>query len=49
MLLDPEMRKRVEEQGMEVVASTPAQFDAFVQSEMKRWARVIADAGIQPE
>jgi len=49
VLLDPEMRKRVEEQGMEVVASTPAQFDAFVQSEMKRWARVIADAGIQPE
>lgn len=49
VLHDPEMRRRVEEQGMEVVASTPAQFDAFVQSEMKRWSRVIAEAGIQAE
>jgi tripartite-type tricarboxylate transporter receptor subunit TctC len=49
VLHDPEMRRRVEEQGMEVVASAPAQFDAFVQSEMKRWSRVIAEAGIQAE
>jgi tripartite-type tricarboxylate transporter receptor subunit TctC len=42
-------RKRIEEQGMTVVASTPAQFDAFVQSETKRWAKTVADAGIQPE
>ena len=45
----PDMRKRIEEQGMTVVASTSAQFDAFVQSEMKRWAKTIADAGIQAE
>ena len=45
----PDMRKRIEEQGMTVVASTSAQFDAFVQSEMKRWAKTIVDAGIQPE
>jgi tripartite-type tricarboxylate transporter receptor subunit TctC len=45
----PDMRKRIEEQGMTVVASSSAQFDAFVQSEMKRWAKTIADAGIQAE
>lgn len=49
VLRNPEMRKRIEEQGMEVVASKPEQFDAFVQSEMKRWARVISEAGIQAE
>jgi tripartite-type tricarboxylate transporter receptor subunit TctC len=49
VLRQPEMRKRIEEQGMEVVASKPEQFEAFVQSEMKRWARVIHDAGIQAE
>jgi tripartite-type tricarboxylate transporter receptor subunit TctC len=49
VLRNPEMRKRVEEQGMEVVASPPQQFDAFVQSEMTRWARVINEAGIQAE
>lgn len=49
VLAQPETRKRIEEQGMSVVASTPAQFDAFVQTEMKRWAKTIAEAGIQPE
>jgi tripartite-type tricarboxylate transporter receptor subunit TctC len=49
VLRDPEMRKRIEEQGMEVIASKPAQFDAFVQSEMKRWAKVVSETGIQAE
>ncbi len=49
VLRNPEMRKRIEEQGMEVVASTPQQFDAFIQSEMTRWAHVIQQAGIQAE
>jgi tripartite-type tricarboxylate transporter receptor subunit TctC len=34
---------------MTTIASTPEQFDAFVQSEMKRWAKVVAEADIQPE
>lgn len=49
VLRNPEIRKRIEEQGMEVVASRPEQFDAFIQSEMTHWARVISDAGIQAE
>lgn len=49
ILRNPEMRKRIEEQGMEVIASKPEQFDAFVQSEMKRWARVVSEANIQAE
>jgi tripartite-type tricarboxylate transporter receptor subunit TctC len=49
VLRTPEIRKRIEEQGMEVVASRPEQFESFVQAEMKRWARVINEAGIQAE
>jgi tripartite-type tricarboxylate transporter receptor subunit TctC len=49
VLRNPEMRKRIEEQGMTVVASKPEQFDAFVQAEMKRWGKIVHDAGIQAE
>lgn len=45
----PDIRKRMDELGMEPVASTPAQFDAFIQAEMKKWARVIAEAKIEAE
>jgi tripartite-type tricarboxylate transporter receptor subunit TctC len=44
-----ETKKRIEEFGMEVVASRPEQFDAFIGAEMKRWARVIKEANIEPE
>lgn len=46
VLAVPETRKRIEDLGMQVVASTPAQFDALLRSEMKRWSKVIADARI---
>jgi tripartite-type tricarboxylate transporter receptor subunit TctC len=45
----PETRRRVEDFGMDVVASRPEQFDAFIVAEMRRWARVIQDAKIEPE
>ena len=45
----PNIKKRMDELGMEPVASTPEQFDTLIQSEMKRWARVIADAKISPK
>jgi tripartite-type tricarboxylate transporter receptor subunit TctC len=49
VLANPETKKRIEELGMEIVASKPEQFDAFVQSEMKKWARVITDAKIEAD
>ena len=45
----PEMRKRVEELGAEVVASKPEEFDAFIAAEMQRWGRIIKDANIRLE
>ena len=49
VLATPEMRKRIEDLGMEVVASRPEQFDAFIAGEMRRWERVIRDAKIEAE
>jgi hypothetical protein len=34
---------------MEIVASKPEVFEQFIASEIRKWARVIADAKIQPE
>jgi tripartite-type tricarboxylate transporter receptor subunit TctC len=49
VLANPDTKKRIEELGMEIVASKPEQFDAFIQSEMKKWARVVTDAKIEAE
>ncbi len=43
----PEVKASVEGFGMDVVASRPEQFDAFIASEMQRWHRVVADANIE--
>jgi tripartite-type tricarboxylate transporter receptor subunit TctC len=45
----PETRKRIEDFGMEVVASRPEQFDAFIAAEMQRWGRVVKEAKIESE
>jgi tripartite-type tricarboxylate transporter receptor subunit TctC len=47
VLAMPEIKKRIEELGMEIVASKPEQFDAFIQSEMKKWGRVVTEAKIE--
>ena len=38
---DPEVKKRMVEQGLEVVASTPAEFTAFQAREWARWKTLI--------
>ncbi|TWD76243.1 tripartite-type tricarboxylate transporter receptor subunit TctC [Variovorax beijingensis] len=38
---DPEVRKRMVEQGLEIVASTPAEFTAFQAREWTRWKTLI--------
>jgi tripartite-type tricarboxylate transporter receptor subunit TctC len=47
VLAMPDIKKRIEELGMEIVASKPEQFDAFIQSEMKKWGRVVSEAKIE--
>jgi tripartite-type tricarboxylate transporter receptor subunit TctC len=47
VLADASVRARIAEQGAEVVASSPAEFRAFIKDETERLGRVIRDANIQ--
>ena len=43
----PDVRKRFDALGMEVVGNTPAEFAAAITAETPFWAKVIRDAGIK--
>ncbi|HYC45141.1 MAG TPA: tripartite tricarboxylate transporter substrate binding protein [Burkholderiales bacterium] len=45
----PDVRERIQSQGLDPSPNTPDQFQAFVKSEVARWSKVIADAGIKPD
>jgi tripartite-type tricarboxylate transporter receptor subunit TctC len=45
----PDVRARLAGQGAEVVTMTPAEQDQFFAAERKRWAQVVATAGIKAE
>jgi len=48
-LKDPEIVQRFRNQGVEVVASTPAEFGKLVQGEVTKWTQLIKDANIRIE
>jgi tripartite-type tricarboxylate transporter receptor subunit TctC len=43
---DPSVKAKLAEQGLTVAGNTPEQFRDFLDSETKKWARVIKDAGV---
>ena len=48
---DPEVRKRLEDLGLEIVPPadrTPEYLAKFLPEDMARWAKVVHDAGISP-
>ncbi len=45
----PELRARLEDLQLQPVGSTPAQFEAFVQKEVTRWADVVKATGAKAE
>ena len=45
----PEIAKRFEQDGVDAVAGTPAQFAASIKSDLARWAKVIKDNRIEPQ
>lgn len=49
ILLAPDVKARLANSGIEVAPGTPRQFEEFMQSEMRKWAKVAKDAGIVPE
>jgi tripartite-type tricarboxylate transporter receptor subunit TctC len=49
ILLLPDVRKTLQDNGIEPGSGSPQQFAAFIGTEMAKWARVAKEAGIQPE
>ena len=49
VLKSDETRKRVENEGAEVVRMTPAEFGRFMAEETQKWAKVVKQAGISAE
>jgi tripartite-type tricarboxylate transporter receptor subunit TctC len=47
VIRSPEIRARLSGQGAEVATMSPAEQDAFFNQERKRWAAVVAQAGIK--
>jgi tripartite-type tricarboxylate transporter receptor subunit TctC len=49
LLKEPDVVKRFHDQGVEVVASSPEQFQKLVQSEVSKWTQLIREANIRIE
>ena len=49
ILKDPEVVKRFRDQGVEVIAGSPAAFSQLLQSEVVKWTQIIKDANIRIE
>lgn len=45
----PDMRAKFASQGFEAAGTTPAEFGAYIKSEIAKWGKVIRDAGIRAE
>jgi len=45
----PDQVKRFEERGLDIIAGTPEEFSAHLQSEYKKWGRVIRERGMKAE
>jgi tripartite-type tricarboxylate transporter receptor subunit TctC len=45
----PDVKQRFADQGMTAAGGTPEQFADYIKSENVKWAKVIKDAGVQPE
>ena len=48
-LKSPEVYDRITTQGMEVLGSTPQEFDQHIRAEAKKWAKVVRESHIRPE
>ncbi len=49
VLQSPDLRRRMNETGMEPSGNTPEQFDAFIRSEIEKWAPIVKAAGLKAE
>jgi tripartite-type tricarboxylate transporter receptor subunit TctC len=45
----PEAKKSFTSEGAEVVRMSSAEFGQFIASELKKWGKVVKDAGMKPQ
>ena len=48
-LRSPEMADRIAREGADVIASSPAEFGAYMKTELAKWAKVVKDNGLKVE
>ena len=46
-MADPAVKAKLAEQGLTVAGDSPEHFRGFIESESRKWAKVIKDAGLQ--
>jgi tripartite-type tricarboxylate transporter receptor subunit TctC len=46
-MADPAVKAKLADQGLTVAGNTPEQFRGFIDSESKKWAKVIKEAGLE--
>jgi tripartite-type tricarboxylate transporter receptor subunit TctC len=49
VLADPELRKKIQDMGADVVGNSPEEFGAWMKAESAQWAEVIKAGNIKPE
>jgi len=45
----PEVRERLAGEGADPVGNRPEEYDAYIRSDIEKWMKVVAKAGIKPE
>jgi hypothetical protein len=48
-LQTPEVKEALLAAGADAVGNTPAEFDAIIRMELKKWAKLVKDAGIKAD
>jgi tripartite-type tricarboxylate transporter receptor subunit TctC len=48
-LQHPDVRQKLALQGADILGGTPAQYSAYIRSEMPRWAKAVKDSGAKAE
>ena len=48
-LASPEVKDALAQQGADALGNTPAEFDAIIRSELRKWAKLTQEAGIKAE
>lgn len=49
MTKEPDVAERFTGQGLQILGSSPAEFDRYLRVEIERWARVVRSAEISVE